>query len=334
MSSYTVLSSDDTRTIANLLGDVRRQLLSGIRERSIWTANSLPSSATQVVFSDIDDIGDAVVRRGALLEVVETGELLYVKSVQEQALTAEVVRQYDGTGTGIPAAADLQDVELRVNPIHPLWDLFQHAKQEISSLHGEGLNQFIRVDVTADASTEVVDANTGVVEIIDVYDARADVGTHTPTWRPVKVDLLDFAKTTIYPDGTAFTLYNRLETGTQVEIICRSKFQEPTALSDTMSDLGIPQEIFGAITAGIAWRVLLGQEARRTQHAISASSARAEDTQPQASAFAARAFQAMRNDLVRSALDAQIRRFPMREERLHNPSHSFSARDRYWNGYY
>lgn len=287
--------------VSDLIKMTRGHLLGGMRERLNWTDGSIDGSQTTITLTD-DVTG---IKNGMLLEVDH--ELLYVRSVNTSTKVVTVRRGHEGT----EAIAHNDDVEVRIDPAYTLTDIFRALLGELRMLNGSGVCVFESAEFVYDGSNPVVQmpsmpTGTNLIGIYDVfYEGSSATGSYH---RPARWQLLKHVDTSDFSSGDAIQLLSGGMQGYPIRVLYKRSMASFEKFDDEVDVPGYAIEI---LPVGAAWRLLLGQEARRVNPRAEHGSRRSEEVPPNTNAFAARALQGMRQDLIESALEVQYRNYPI-----------------------
>lgn len=286
-------------TLQQLVDQARHHLLGGMREKLNWTNGTATDSATDIVLAD-DVTG---IKPGMLIE--HGTELWYVRSVDTGASTVTVRRGMNST----IATPIEDDAEVRIDPHYPQADIADAIRDEIRALNGTGIALFEALEIEYSCSQQTYDLQipSDTAELIGVYDVTYEAAEASGHHRPVRFRVHRHRDDDDFSAGVALEVLSGGYEGSPMRVIVQRTMTVPDSLS---SVLDVPDYAVPVLAPGAAWRLLLGMEARRVNPKAEHGSRRAEEVPANANAFAARAFQSMRHDLVEQALEVQLRRYP------------------------
>lgn len=300
-------------TVNDVIAETRRYLHGGSQD----LLNVLDTAVSTTTATSIN-LADSVkgVGRGSVLEIGT--ETMYVRSANDATKTAVVLRGHDGTTAATHSMGDV----VRVNPSYATNEIFRAVLDEIASLQGSGLYWFDTQEISYTQNQKVYDLTLDTTNRTPLfaYNALYEKSSNYESWSPTRVELLQNMGTSDFSSGYGLKVIGKprhhrhhyITTGVDVRVTVAFTLGLPDSLSDTLSEAenGIGPHIVPILAPGAAWRMVLGKEARRVNPDASHGSRRAEEVQPGSIAFLGRALQGVREDMIRHALEVQLKQYP------------------------
>ncbi len=296
-----LITDPEIRTVAQMVEETKQHLLGGMRERLNWLDGAInDSTETLTVLDDATPI-----RPGMLLEV--DTELMYVRAVAAKTIT--VRRGHQGT----EAASHDDDAEVRIDPAYPTGEIVRGLLGELRALNGSGLCVYEMITIPYSPSSPVMnlDVVTDTTRLLGIYDVKSQGTDPTASVHGrVRWELLTDVELSEFHSGYALQVFEQPRGAANLRVIYKRTMADFAELDDEVDAPGYVQPI---LPVGAAWRLLLGQEARRVNARAEHGSRRAEEVPAGSNAFAARAFQSLRQDMIEDALEIQYRMYPLRQ---------------------
>ena len=290
-------------TALSLINQTHRMLLAGTKEElnefSSWGNNS----ATLMNFSyDLRGI-----QPGAVLGI--DTELMYVVSVNEGMKQATVMRGYEGTTSATHDAYSI----VTVNPKFAKVAIFDAMNDTLDDLSGEGLFQITTIEQTYNPAINGYDL-TGITALEGVHQVTVKDPGAAKDWPRIPSREWEVRRNTETDDfSTGFALITRGggSPGRQLRIECKVPFARATATSDDVNTTcGLPATANDLLKYGAAMKLVYWRETMRNVFENQGDSRRAEEVPAGANIGAARAWQAIYNNRLRTELERLQRQYP------------------------
>jgi hypothetical protein len=238
-------------TIADLIRDARAELTGELGVRFNLADGDYVDTDTDIVL--VDDLG--IMHPGSQLVVQDTGEQMYVRSVDTGTLTATVVRGWAGTTAQAIDDAAIIEVDPRWAPSR----VRRAVHAELRSLP-PSLFQTASYEGTVGAGGRIVDL--GVTDILRVLEVRRDATTWYGRDNHPDVPGISIER---YSGVLSIPADQAPYAGTNVYVLYARGFDTVDLDDDTdlEDDCGIPQRMHDIPLWGACAQVLMFSEAAR-----------------------------------------------------------------------
>ncbi len=219
-------------------------------------------------------------------------EILYVFAVQGQSVT--VMREALGT----TAATHADGAIIECNPRFPDALILDEMRAEIDSWP-RSVYRADAVDLTVPTNTTTVDLDgiTGLIDVLEVF--RKPVTSIDDRYPSIPFTAKRQMSASDFASGVALSL-DRTPAAAQavdLRVVCAVGFDTSTfeAATDLQADVGLSAGLEDALKYGVAWRLLVGREVKRTFTEAQGEPRHAEEVPPGHSTSTAQAFRVIRD---------------------------------------
>lgn len=288
-------------TASELIDVTLRMLRAGTREQlNVLAADVDAAATTFVVESELGGI-----QEGASVELGD--ELGYVRSVTPSTKSFTGIRGYEAS----TPAAHVAGTVVRVNPKFTRISVFDSMNHVLSDLSGRGLCRRLTKALTYNANTVGYDLDAS--SVIDVLEVTRETTGPELDWPLIPRSRWRFranADTTDFPSGSALLVESgAADPGRGLRVVYTAPFVALTATSDVVETVtGLSATALDLLTYGAAMRMVFWRETMRNVFEAQGDSKRAQEVPAGAQIGAARAWQAIFEDRIKSELRRQKRR--------------------------
>lgn len=293
-------------TLTTWIDQTRAHLLSGHQEqRNTLAANYTAGSGTLSFASAINGIV-----AGTRLSI--SLNTFYVLSVNTSGLSATVLGGQGGSSDANAVTGDL----VRVNPMVTDFEINTALSAEVSDLSApdNGLFQISALNLAYVSRTVGYDL-TGVTDLIDVYEVRAQDSGTAAWWRQIPKNdwrLDRNADTSLFPSGMSLQVFGDAASGYNLRVLYRTGFTFPATLSTDLTTTGLPTTAYDIAPIGAAMRLMAPREIKRNRSEHQSDTRRAAEIPPGAVANSYRGLMMLRQARVQSEAARLVARYPDR----------------------
>ena len=212
----------------------------GVQDRVAYLTAPITATDTKIMVDDASYVGAGLVE-------VDT-ELMRIRSVDTQSNTLTLVPAGRGV-RGTTAVSHSSGAEMRVAPVLSYSSVIREIGAEIVALY-PALCAVSTVEFTSSSTKVTYGLPADVDHILDVQ-WRTPVGD----WVRVRGWEAGFSQnTTDYPTGRV--LLADVPVAVTVRVTYGKRFTAPTALTDTLESLGVPEQVEDILRMGAELRLL------------------------------------------------------------------------------
>lgn len=242
-------------TVADAIARTRRHLYSETRDELNRLTTTVDNNDTTLAFDF--DIGG--IQAGALVAI----DLEEIHVWSSSASGGAVVQR--GVN-GSTAAAHGSGSVIRVNPKTTDFEILQALNEDLADLSAEGLFQVVATTIDYDAATDayvlnLTDDLTSIIQVnYDTNDSTARWNTIDRSHWRLRRDL----PSDVFASGLALTINGYAEPGRRINVAYKAPFTTNlAALTDTLSQTGLPTTAHDIPPMGAAIRISAGDEVAR-----------------------------------------------------------------------
>jgi hypothetical protein len=234
----------------------------------------------------------------------------YVRSVSQAGLSATVFGAQEGTTDAAAAAGALVWVGPRFTDAEILGALLS----ELSDLSGPGNGLFAMASVDVTYANGIIGYDlTGVTDLIDVYELRAQASGTGRDWPAVPKQQwrLDRASnTTVFPSGLALSIFAPAWAGLIVRVVYRRGFTAPTTTATDLTTTGLPATAWDIPPLGAALRLVAPREIKRNFTEAQGDTRRSSEVSAGSVQGSYRGIAALRAARIQSEAERLMARWP------------------------
>ena len=291
-------------TLADLIADTKRHLLSGGREQM----NKLATAATEADTTLLLTYDLGAVQAGAYLQI--DLEVMYVWQVDASAKSAIVERGQLGS----TAAAHSASAVVTVNPSWPDFAVAKALNEELRSLSApsNGLFAVRSVELTASAAAGSYDL-TSSTDVLEVLSVRHSLPGLANTWATLTNYELAQNAGSGFASGSSLVIHDGISQGRTIRVLYKASFDPLTNLTDNVETIsGLPASAHDIPPLGAAMRLVAPREIRRNQIDSQGGSRRSEEVPPGAVAASLRGIASLRQQRIVEEASLLAQRHPDR----------------------